>query len=493
MNYLIPLMVIIPILCALIVNVIGEKNRTTRLLSILVGIAIPVIALVAVPGVQYFGGHNPSLIGSMLPASLNGTLASMYNTGIVYVFSDFERIFIFIMGLVAFLAVLTYFTEKKEISGPYLYLIFMGLAAVTALMLSDDIFNMYVFFEITALAQVGIIIATNTDDNYEIALKYLIIGSIGGPMLLLGIGFILGTIGSLNITDIAYVINHNLVDPLSPGLVIGFVLILFGWFYVSGLPPFHTIKSAVYSKARPNGAAILQGFSVMCMLAFGIALIRIFHHMPYFNQLLVLFAIIAMVLSVSMAAMQWDFRRMIAFLAVGELGFVALGMGIGTELSLTAALFQATNEILISALLFIGFGTVYYLTKTSDTRKLGGLISVNSTMAIMVLLGGFAMAGVPPFNGFMSKLMLVQSAFDAGYPELALIAIFVSITIFFTFVKAFHTIYLQPMPADLKFAHETIPKEALFAVGILLVVCLILGLCPWIVTNVLSSFVGGLI
>ena len=127
----------------------------------------------------------------------------------------------------------------------------------------------------------------------------------------------------------------------------------------------------------------------MCMLAFGIALIRIFHHMPYFNQLLVLFAIIAMVLSVSMAAMQWDFRRMIAFLAVGELGFVALGMGIGTELSLTAALFQATNEILISALLFIGFGTVYYLTKTSDTRKLGGLISVNSTMAIMVLLGGF--------------------------------------------------------------------------------------------------------
>ena len=350
MNYLIPLMVIIPILCALIVNVIGEKNRTTKLLSLVVGIALPVIALVAVPGVQYFGGHNPTLISSMLPASLNGTLASMFNTGIVYVFSDFEKIFIFIMGLVAFLAVLTYFTEKKEISGPYLYLIFMGLAAVTALMLSDDIFNMYVFFEITALTQVGIIIATNTDENYEVALKYLILGSVGGPMLLLGIGFILGTIGSLNITDIVYVLNHNLVDPLSPGLVIGFVLILFGWFYVSGLPPFHTIKSAVYSKARPNGAAILQGFSVMCMLAFGIALIRIFHHMPYFNQSLVLFAIIAMVLSVSMAAMQWDFRRMIAFLAVGELGFVALGMGIGTELSITAALFQATNEIIISAL-----------------------------------------------------------------------------------------------------------------------------------------------
>lgn len=493
MNYLVPLMVIIPILCALIVNVIGGNNKTTKILSLVVGIAVPVIALVAVPDIQYFGGHDPALISSMLPASLKGTLPALYNTGIVYVFSSLEKIFIFIMGLVAFLAVLTYFTDKKEVSGPYLYLIFMGLAAVTALMLSDDIFNMYVFFEITALTQVGIIIATNTDENYEVALKYLILGSIGGPILLLGIGFILGTIGSLNITDIVYVLNHNLVDPLSPGLVIGFALILFGWFYVSGLPPFHTIKSAVYSKARPNGAAILQGFSVMCMLAFGIAMIRIFHYMSYFNLALIVFAILAMILGVSMAAMQWDFRRMIAFLAVGELGFVALGMGIGTEISITAALFQATNEIIISALLFIGFGTVYYLTKTSDTRKLGGLISVNSLMSVMVLLGGFAMAGVPPFNGFMSKLMLVQAAFDAGYPELALLAIFISITIFFTFVKAFHSVYLQPRPAELKFEHETIPKAPIFAVGVLLVICLILGLCPWIVTNVFSSFAGGLI
>ena len=410
MNYLIPLMVVIPILAALIVNIFGGKDKTVKAISLVVAIALPLIAVFAAVGIQYFGGHDPALLASSLPSDLVGTLAASYNTGIVYVFENIERIFIFLMGIVAFLAVLTYFSEKKAVSGPYLYLIFMGMASVTALMLSNDIFNMYVFFEITALTQVGIIIASSTEDNYEIALKYLILGAIGGPMLLLGIGFILGTIGSVNINDIIYAISNNFVNPYSPSLVIGFALMLFGWLYSAGLPPFHTIKSAVYSKARPNGSAILQGFSVLCMLAFGLAMYKIFAYIPYFNTAIILFAILAMVLSVAMSAMELDFRRMIAFLAVGELGFIALGFGIGTQYSIAAALFQAANEIVITALLFIGFGTVYYLTKTSDTRKLGGLIAVDSKMAIIVLLGGFALAGVPPFNGFQSKLMLVQAA-----------------------------------------------------------------------------------
>lgn len=491
MDMLIPLMVIIPIICALIVNTLHGHDKVMRIVSIIVAIALPVIAILASVGSQYFGGHSSSLISSALPATLASV--SSLSPGIVYVFSNLNRIFIFLVGIVAFLSLFTYFSEKRKVSGPYLYLIFMGVASVTALLLSNDIFNMYVFFEIVALTQVGIIVASSNDEKYETALKYLILGSIGGPMLLLGIGFVLGVVGSVNISDIVFAISHNVVDPLSPGLVMAFALILFGWLYASGLPPFHTIKSAVYSKARPNGAAILQAFSVICMIAFGIAIYRIFVYVPYFKPTIIVFSLLAMVLGVAMALMQTDFRRMIAFLAVGELGFIGLGFGIGTQLSITAALFQAANELVITALLFIGFGTVYYLTKTSDTRKLGGLIAVDAKMAIMVLLGGFAMAGVPPFNGFQSKIMLVQAALNAGLPELALIAIIVSIVTFFTFVKAFHTVYLQPKPTSLKFEHSKIPAISIFAVAILLIICLVLGLFPGIVTNVFMPFAGGLI
>lgn len=491
MNMLIPLMVIIPIITALIVNTLQGYDKLMRWISIIVAIVLPIIAIVASLGTHYFGGHNSSLISGKLPLTL-ATISS-FSPGIVYIFNNFNRIFIFLVGIVVFLSLFTYFSEKRKVSGPYLYLIFMGVASAIALLLSNDIFNMYVFFEIVALTQVGIIIASSTEEKYETALKYLILGSIGGPILLLGIGFLLGTVGSVNVSDIVFAISNNVVDPLSPGIVIAFALILFGWLYVSGLPPFHTIKSAVYSKARPNGAAILQAFSVICMVSFGIIIFRIFIHVPYIKPAIILFSLLGMILGVSMALMQNDFRRMIAFLAVGELGFIGLGFGIGTQLSIVAALFQAINELIITALLFIGFGTVYYLTKTSDTRKLGGLIAISPKMAIMVLLGGFSMAGVPPFNGFQSKIMLVQAALNAGLPELALVAIIISIVIFFTFVKAFHTVYLQPKPNSLKFEHNKISSISLFAVGILLLICLILGIFPDIVINVFMPFAGGLI
>ena len=120
MNYLIPLMVVIPILAALIVNIFGGKDKAVKAISIVVAIAIPLIAIFAAVGIQYFGGHDPTLLANALPSNLAGTLAASYNTGIVYVFENIERIFIFLMGIVAFLAVLTYFSEKKEVSGPYL-------------------------------------------------------------------------------------------------------------------------------------------------------------------------------------------------------------------------------------------------------------------------------------------------------------------------------------------------------------------------------------
>jgi len=194
-----------------------------------------------------------------------------------------------------------------------------------------------------------------------------------------------------------------------------------------------------------------------------------------------------------MAIMQTDFRRMLGFLAVGELGYIGIGFGIGTKLSITAGLFQAVNEIIITALLFIAFGTVLYLTKTANTLKLGGLISKSPKLSILILIGGFAMAGVPPLNGFQSKLMIIQASLDAGYPELAIIAILISIVTFMTFMKAFHLIYLKPKPKDLVIIEEDIPKSTIFSITILLIICLIIGLFPSIITGNIYPFVQGLI
>ncbi|MDR0900533.1 MAG: energy conserving hydrogenase EhbF [Methanobrevibacter sp.] len=497
MNEFIPLMVIIPIVCALLLNLLHKKDNSTKIIAIIVAIIVPIIPLIANYGLHYFGGHAPLIANSTLLSSLpaeiaNSTLAS-FHPAITYSFEAFQKLFIFILGIVAFFAIFTSLSETKRTSGPLMFLMFMGIAAVTAILLTDDIFHMYVFFEIAALAQTGIILTSNTEDNYETALKYLIVGSIGGPLLLLGIGFVLGVFGSVNITDIVYSISNGIVDPLSPTVLLAFGLIFFGWLYASGLPPFHTIKSSIYSKALPHSAALLQGFTVITFIAIGIVIFRIFSYLPYFKTLIIIFSLLAMILGITMAIMQTDFRRMLGFLAVGELGYIGLGFGLGTHLSITAGLFQAANEIIITALLFIGFGTVMYLTNTSNTNKLGGLLSVNPKLAIMVLIGGFAMAGVPPLNGFQSKLMIIQASLDSGFPEISIIAILVSIATFMTFVKAFHSVYLKPKPKDLKLVNSSVPKPAIISIAILLLICIILGIFPQIATDPISQFVGGLI
>ena len=194
-----------------------------------------------------------------------------------------------------------------------------------------------------------------------------------------------------------------------------------------------------------------------------------------------------------MALMQTDIKRIIAYLAVGELGYIGLGLGIGTAFSITAGLFQAVNEAIVTAFLFIGFGTILYKTRESDIRKLGGMMVETPKVALLVLLAGLAMAGVPPFNVFQSKLMLIQSSLNAGIPELGILMILLSIVAFMTFMKAFYAVYMRPKPRDLEIKNTNIPKATIFSMVVFLIVCIIFGLFPQIATNLVQGLANSLI
>jgi len=225
-------------------------------------------------------------------------------------------------------------------------------------------------------------------------------------------------------------------------------------------------------------------------------ILRIFSYLPLSQWVILGVSLLAMILGITMAIVQTDIKRMIGFLAVGELGYIGIGLGLGTAFGITAGLFQAVNEVMITALLFIGFGVVLYQTGISDTRKLGGLMVRNPGVALLVLLGGFAMAGVPPLNAFQSKLMLIQASIDAGFPELGVIMILLSIVTFMTFMKAFHAVFLRPKPADLEIKNENIPKATIIALLVFLVVCIVFGLFPQVVTSYLqplATSLGGVV
>lgn len=497
MNQLIAIMVILPIASALLLNFLHNKDRTIKILAIITALILPIIALIAPYGSHFFGGYVPlaqnMTIGQDLPSLITSTQLFQFHPGIVYIFNSAQQLMIFILTLITFFAIFTSLNETKKPSGVYAFLMFMGTASISAILLSDDIFNLFVFFEIAALAQVGIIVASGIKNNYETALKYILLGNIAGPLLLLGVVLLLGITGNVNITDIIFSIKQGYVDPQSPIILMALALITFGWLYASGLPPFHTIKSAVYSKALPHGAALLQAFSVFSLVAIGIIILRIFAYIPFTNIAIIAISLIAMILGITMAIVQTDLKRIIGYLAVGELGYIGIGLGLGTAFGITAGLFQAVNESIITAFLFIGFGTVIYKTRTGDTRKLGGMMYENPRVALLVLLAGLAMAGVPPLNAFQSKLMLIQAAIQSGLPEVGVIMILLSIVTFMTFMKAFYTIYMRPKPAELEIIDNKIPKATIISMVAFLIICIILGLFPQIATSSLQTLAAGLV
>ncbi|HIH65179.1 MAG TPA: hydrogenase, partial [Methanothermobacter thermautotrophicus] len=200
-----------------------------------------------------------------------------------------------------------------------------------------------------------------------------------------------------------------------------------------------------------------------------------------------------MVLGISMALMQTDLRRMIGFLAVGELGYIGIGLGLGTAASISAGLFQAVNEALITACIFLGFGTIFYMTGKTDPEGMGGLLAYKPGLAGLVMLSGFIMAGVPPFNVFQSKLRLIQAAIQAGFPELGILMILLSIVTFMTFMRAFYSVYLKPEPRGMELESRSVPRSTVFSMVVLIIICTVLGIAPWLATSQFTALIQGLI
>ena len=170
----IPLMVIIPIICAVLVNLLHGAQKTTKAIAFIAAICMPIIPLVATFGNHFFGGYQPLINGGLkvvLPevsnAIISGTFLELFHPAITYAFGPGQQIILFILGLVAMCAVFISIAETKKTSGVYLYMLFMLTAALMAFILTDDIFNLYVFFEIAALVQVGLILVSRVRGNYE--------------------------------------------------------------------------------------------------------------------------------------------------------------------------------------------------------------------------------------------------------------------------------------------------------------------------------------
>lgn len=481
---LIPLMVVFPLIAAILVNFLHKKDRSVKTIAIISSIVAVIIPLLTLYGVHLFSGHIRT---ESFPEISKLLIPDVY-MGIVYSYGPLQKI------LLALLTVMTVFViflslNKKLISGVYIAMIFISLASVSAIILADDFFNFFVFIEVLTVAQAALVIAVKETKSHKAAFKYMIFGSISGGSILLGIALLLGVYGLLNMTDLSNAIRAG--GALQPVALTAISLITIGWLYESGLFPFHVVKSNMYENAMPEAAALLQLQSKLVLVAMSIALLRIFSGYTLLKSVMLGFAIFTVVVGSVMALQQTDLRKLLSFVAVGQAGLVAMGIGLGTSFSISAGIFHAINDVLSMAILFFVAGFLFEAYKTTKVDKIGDALQKMPLVGLIMFLATLAISGVPPFNSYQSELRIIQSAVQAGYAELGVLVILLSVATFVAIIKAFYLIFMRPgstAEIDTKFK-GTMYKTIIV---ILIVMCLFIGLFPHVIYDLIYNVIVAL-
>ena len=209
--------------------------------------------------------------------------------------------------------------------------------------------------------------------------------------------------------------------------------------------------------------------------------------------LLVFLGTITMFIGVTMALSQHDFKRLLAFHSISQIGYVMTAVGLSTALGITGGLYHAMNHTLFKGLLFLCAGAVYYSTGTTNLDKLGGLAKRMPQTTAIFLIGAFSISGIPPFNGFVSKWLIYHAAFqkamdtnNIGYLFVTVIALIVSVMTLASFIKVSQSVFFGELPEEYREAEEA-PVSMRIPMWIMALLCFAAGVIPQYVTKYLVS------
>lgn len=290
-------------------------------------------------------------------------------------------------------------------------LLTVGLCGMTV---TGDVFNMYVYLEIMSLSGYGLI-ALGGKKSMVAAFRYLLVGTIGASFYLIGIGYLYAMTGSLNMADISERIQPFVHTPLF-AFAIACFLIAFG--IKMALFPLHGWQPDSYTYSHPGAAGLISG----CMSKVpAYAMIRYFFYvfgihnsaMQALLNVLGIMGICGILIGSVMALAQYDFRRMLAYSSVAQLGYIAVGMAMGNTYGYIGAVLHLINHAFMKCCLFLVIGGITYRFGEVNLYRLGGLNRKMPVSSVAVALAVLSMVGIPPTCGFFSKWYLMMGSYES--------------------------------------------------------------------------------
>ncbi len=361
------------------------------------------------------------------------------------------------------------FTARSRFYSLFLLMV----TGMNGVVMTGDLFNLYVFLEIAAIASYSLVAFGCEREELEASFKYIVLGSVSSSLILIALALMYGVTGALNMAQVsARVAEAGMDAPLT----LAFGLFICGFAFKAALVPFHAWLPDAHPAAPAPVSAMLSGVLIKAVGIYVLArlIFNVFGAEQNILNLLCWLGLLSMVVGGLMATGQHDIKRLFAYSSISQAGFIVLGLGLGTPLGLVGALYHLVNHSMFKSLLFLNAGAIEYCTGTRKLEELGGLNRAMPVTGATSLVGSMSIAGIPPFNGFWSKLIIILACVQAGHYGFATVAVLVSIVTLAYQLKVQRGAFFAALPETLVTIRKE-PRMMALAMMVLALGCIVLS------------------
>jgi multicomponent Na+:H+ antiporter subunit D len=472
MNILLPLPIIIPLLTG-IVALLAYRSRTAqRWLNVIGSTALLIATIFLLISVERNGIYAVQIAGWLAPYGI---------TLVADLLSAIMLVLVGIIGLAVAIFSLADIEPADEAFGFHQLYQFL-LMGVCGAFLTGDLFNLYVWFEVMLMASFVLLALGGDQAQMQGALKYVTINLVSSAIFLAALGLLYGTVGTLNMADVADKFSKELSAQESGLINTLAILFLIAFGIKAAIFPLFFWLPDSYHTPSVSVSAVFSGL----LTKVGVyALIRVFtlvfvQDMDLIHNLILIIAGLTMVTGVLGAASQMEFRRVLSFHIISQIGFMIMGLGLFTPIALAGSVFYIVHHIIVKSNLFLISGVVKHMYGTLKLKEIGGLYKRMPILGMLFLVVALSLAGFPPLSGFFAKFGLIREGLVQESYFIVFVSLVVGLLTLFSMIKLWNETFWKELPENIDLPTSAVNQarlKILFApIVVLAFITILIGL-----------------
>ncbi len=473
MNLIIVLPIIVPLSFAVVMLFALKSVNVHRYLNLLASLTSLIFSVLLIISV------NDNGIISLQVGSWKAPF------GITLVADLLSAIMVLITAVIGFttaLYSLGTMDEKREkfFYYPLLQILLMG---INGAFLTGDIFNLYVWFEVMLISSFVLLVLGGKREQLEGAIKYVTLNLLSSAIFLAAVGILYGLVGTLNMADVAR--KLPLLQKSEIVTVVAFLFMIAFGIKAALFPLFFWLPASYHTPP----AAVSAIFAGLLTKVGVYALIRVFtlifiHDVNYTHTALLVLAGLTMLSGVLGAASQNNFRKILSFHIISQIGYMIMGLALFSPLAIAGAIFYIIHHIIVKTNLFFVSGVIEKLKGSYELSKVGGVYKYYPLIGLLFFIPAFSLAGIPPLSGFWAKFVVIKAGLDLNQFVIVAVALFVGLLTLYSMTKIWNEVFWKDDPKGIEnivvesFSKTTILNKCMmFApIVVLALITIIIGL-----------------